>query len=42
MARISSYKTDTVLHDKDRLVVSSYEGEGLSGPIFVTNNILLS
>jgi len=42
MARISSYRTDTVLHDKDRLVVSSYEGEGQSGPIYVTNNVLLS
>jgi hypothetical protein len=42
MARVSSYRTDTVLNDKDRLIVSSYEGEGQAGAIYVTNNILLS
>ncbi len=41
MARISSYNRDELLRAEDQLVISSYEGEGQYGSIYITNNITL-
>ena len=41
MARISSYNRDKLLRAEDQLVISSYEGEGQYGSIYITNNITL-
>ena len=41
MARISSYNRDELLRSEDQLVISSYEGEGQYGSIYITNNITL-
>lgn len=38
MPRISNYVRDANVTIKDKLLGSSYEGEGLSGPIFETRN----
>lgn len=41
MARISSYPQDSNITPEDRLVGSSYEGEGLNGPIYKTRTYKL-
>jgi hypothetical protein len=41
MARISNYKQDTELTASDRLVGSSYEGDGQTGPVYKTRTYTL-
>lgn len=41
MARISSYVKDAQVTEKDKVLGSSYEGEGLSGPIYETKNFTI-
>ena len=41
MASISSYVKDAQVTEKDKLLGSSYEGEGLSGPIYETKNFTI-
>jgi hypothetical protein len=42
MARISNYERDTQITGDDKLLGSSYEGEGVSGPIYETKNFKVS
>lgn len=42
MASISSYVKDAQVTEKDKLLGSSYEGEGLSGPIYETKNFTIA
>src|SRR6056300_811037 len=41
MARLNTYRDDNILKDEDRLPISSYEGYGQSGPIYLTRNVRL-
>ena len=42
MARISNYAKDAQITVDDKLLGSSYEGEGISGPIYETKNFKIS
>ena len=42
MARISNYERDAEITVNDKLLGSSYEGEGISGPIYETKNFKIS
>lgn len=42
MARISNYGKDAQITVDDKLLGSSYEGEGISGPIYETKNFKIS